>query len=83
MDIYRQLTRFSGTFTFEIIEYCEPEVLEERQVFWMDELKVRDRRFGYNMIAGGGATPIMSGKNNPMYARRLVGSQNGMYGRKH
>ena len=72
-----------GTFTFEVIEYCEPEVLEEREVFWMDELKVRDRKFGYNMIEGGGATPIMSGKNNPMYGVRLVGSQNGMYGRKH
>jgi group I intron endonuclease len=72
-----------GTFTFEIIEYCEPEVLEEREVFWMDELKVRDRRFGYNMIRGGDAPIGMRGKDNGMYGVRLVGSQNGMYGRKH
>ena len=72
-----------GTFTFEVIEYCEPEVLEEREVFWMDKLKVRDRKFGYNMIRGGDAPIGLRGKDNPMYGRQLVGSQNGMYGRKH
>jgi len=72
-----------GTFTFEVIEYCEPEVLEEREVFWMDKLKVRDRKFGYNMIRGGDAPIGLRGKDNPMYGRKLVGEQNGMYGKHH
>ena len=72
-----------GTFTFEVIEECEPKILQEREVFWIDKLQARNREYGYNMLEGGAATPIMAGENNPMYGRRLAGSENGMYGRKH
>jgi len=72
-----------GTFSFEVIEECEPKILQEREVFWINKLQARNREYGYNMLEGGAATPIMAGENNPMYGRKLVGEQNGMYGKHH
>ena len=72
-----------GTFSFEVIEECEPKILQEREVFWIEKLQTRNREYGYNMLEGGAATPIMAGENNPMYGRQLTGSENGMYGKHH
>ena len=34
-------------FTFEIIEECEPEALNEREQFWQDFYKAKE--FGYSV----------------------------------
>lgn len=38
-------------FTFEIIEECAPEELNEREKFWIDYFDTKT--FGYNVTAGG------------------------------
>lgn len=35
-------------FEFVVIEYCDKSILLEREQFWIDNLKVCDREFGYN-----------------------------------
>lgn len=42
MIIYRALLAHSfDNFTLEILEYCEPSVLIEREQYWIDLLEAR------------------------------------------
>lgn len=42
-----------GTFTIEIIEECDKEELNEREIFWIDFYNLCDKEFGYNKTKGG------------------------------
>lgn len=42
-----------NNFKFEVIEECEENVLNEREIWWIAELKSNDREFGYNETSGG------------------------------
>lgn len=44
-------------FNFEIIEECEPNLLNEREQFWINVYNSFDRNFGYNKTLGGAGTP--------------------------
>lgn len=44
-------------FDFEIIEECEPNLLNEREQFWINVYNSFDRNFGYNKTLGGAGTP--------------------------
>ena len=44
-------------FDFEIIEECEPGLLNEREQFWISIYNSFDRNFGYNKTLGGAGTP--------------------------
>ena len=44
-------------FNFEIIEECEPSLLNEREQFWIGIYNSFDRNFGYNKTLGGAGTP--------------------------
>lgn len=44
-------------FNFEIIEECEPNLLNEREKFWISIYNSFDRNFGYNKTLGGAGTP--------------------------
>lgn len=44
-------------FDFEIIEECEPSLLNEREKFWINVYNSFDRNFGYNKTLGGAGTP--------------------------
>lgn len=43
-------------FDFEIIEECEPSLLNEREKFWINVYNSFDRNFGYNKTLGGAGT---------------------------
>lgn len=43
----------TGNFTIEIIEECDSEKLDEREIFWIDFYKSYDKNFGYNKTKGG------------------------------
>ena len=51
-------------FDFEIVEECQPNLLNEREQFWITVYNSFDRNFGYNKTLGGtgtlGRTFIMS-----------------------
>jgi group I intron endonuclease len=40
-------------FCKEVIEYCSPEILNQREIFWINQLNSRDNRIGYNISIGG------------------------------
>lgn len=101
-------------FNFYVLEYCEIEQLDEKEIYYIDLYKTTNRDCGYNLKSGG----QLSGsyyteeikdkisksikesyqnsnlreirKNNalnqwlnPEIKEKIIGSNNGMYGRKH
>ena len=43
-----------NNFKKEILEYCETQcVLNDREVYWIDELKSTNKSIGYNIVRGG------------------------------
>lgn len=42
-----------SNFIFQIIEECPEEIRDEREKFWIDELKSINKQFGYNREHGG------------------------------
>jgi group I intron endonuclease len=40
-------------FKKEILEECSEDVLNEREIYWIDFLNARDNRIGYNISIGG------------------------------
>ena len=82
-------------FSFDILEYCNIDELDELERKYISELNTMDEDFGYNGESGGHEGKKMSdeakrkisektsGKNNPMYGVYLVGDKNGMYNKNH
>ena len=51
-------------FKKEILEYCSSkEVLNEREIFWIQELKAQERGVGYNITDGGSGGDVFT--NHP------------------
>ena len=50
-------------FSFEILEYCSIEELDEKEIFWIKKLKSRNSKFGYNSKTGGGSKGKMTKKS--------------------
>ncbi len=66
-------------FSFEIIEACEIENLDSREVYWIEYYDSMNRKKGYNLESGGNPQKVLSeetkekkkrGKNNPMYGKK-------------
>lgn len=52
-------------FKKEILEYCSNEKeLDEREIYWIKELKSTNREIGYNICEGGHSYRTMKGENN-------------------
>ena len=51
-------------FKFEILEICENnfKILNEREIYWINEYNALDRRFGFNLSSGGGNGYSLAGK---------------------
>ena len=73
-----------GAFVFEVIEYCERDVLNEREQFWIATLDSQKPN-GYNLTAGGGGSWGFNHK--PETRRKMsndrIGENNNFYGKKH
>ena len=52
-----------SAFTFEIIEECDQEMLDEREKYWIALYDTYMK--GYNDTEGGDGGPIMKGEDNP------------------
>lgn len=76
-------------FKKEVLEVCvSEEHLNERERFWITELKCRERADCYNIGEGGiGGDNITYNPKKPEFIEKMklamVGSVNGMYGKKH
>ena len=54
-----------NNFSFEVIEECSREVLDERERHWINELNTLEP-YGYNICNGG---VKLFGENNPFYGK--------------
>ena len=55
-------------FTFEIIEYCEVDQLEDHEIYWIKYYNTTNRKHGYNILSGG---------------KHLVGENASWWGKHH
>jgi len=53
-------------FKFEMLEICENnfKILNEREIYWINEYNALDRRFGFNLSSGGGNGYSLAGKTD-------------------
>lgn len=42
------------SFNFYIVEECNPNELNEKEIYWMDYYNVLNKSYGYNLAEGGG-----------------------------
>lgn len=55
-------------FSFYVLEFCDKDVLDEREIYYMDLKNVLNREFGYNLKTGG----QNSGVKVSEYARKKL-----------
>lgn len=70
--IYVALNKYGfDKFYLNIVEECDPKLLSEREVFWIDNLKSKVP-YGYNVANGGrGALGLVRyGKSNSFYGKK-------------
>lgn len=58
--LYRAFSKYGiDNFSFEVIEECEVDLLNEREIYWISFYNSNQRKFGYNQTLGGSySTPI-------------------------
>lgn len=65
-------------FAFDILEECDIQNLDEREIFWISHYETMNRKKGYNLESGGNSQKVVSaetkakkkGRNNPMYGKK-------------
>ena len=67
-------------FKHEIIEFCEEDVLNEREVFWINHFNAMNRDYGYNLQSGGLEQMELSDetKNKISLKTRGINNANGL-----
>lgn len=76
--LQRAFDSHSGRFSFKILEECSEELLDKREVYWIDHYHSVDRNFGYNRETGGHigkhwcdeSREQRSGEGNPMFGKK-------------
>lgn len=52
--LYKAIEKYGlSKFTFEVLEHCDLNKLNEREIYWIKYYKANSSRFGYNCTAGG------------------------------
>ena len=102
-----------NNFKFYVLEYCEPDKLDEREKYYIDLYCTVNRNHGYNLKSGGQTNISYSEETrkkmsisiqrsylnpkrkeiqrvnalkqwkNPEIKSKIIGSNNGMYGKHH
>ena len=62
-------------FTFSVIEECPIEMLDEREVFWIEKLQSANRKYGYNRSLGGQANRLVSEHTRMLMRERFEGEK--------
>lgn len=63
----------ADNFKFYVLEFCEIEKLNEREIYYIELCQSLDRSKGYNIAAGGGSNAIMSAEHRARIRNALVG----------
>jgi len=56
----------------EVIELCSEEILNEREIYWINLFKSTNNKFGYNKVGGGNG-----GRLNPESIAKMTASMRG------
>lgn len=58
---YKAIRKYGfSNFSFEILEECEEEKLNEREKYWIEFFNSNNQEFGYNLTEGGAGGPDRS-----------------------
>jgi group I intron endonuclease len=73
-------------FTKEILEYCNTDNIDEREIYWIKEFNSMNN--GYNISSGGqGGDPFKYNRNMKNISEKMSnshkGDKNSMYGKSH
>jgi group I intron endonuclease len=69
-------------FTFDVLEECNIEHLNEKEVWWIEFFDSTNRDCGYNFESGGGAGKRMHQETREEMSKARMGEGNPMYGKK-
>ena len=69
-------------FSFQILELCETEILDDREMYWIAALDCIVPN-GYNLTCGGEAGKIPNAQTRKKIGLANLGEKNGFYGKSH
>lgn len=68
----RSMTKYGlDKFIFSVIEICDQDVVEERELFWMQYFNSTDRNFGYNLRKDESGAMIVHDDTRKKISNRL------------
>lgn len=66
-------------FTWEVLEYCSTDLLNEREMYWIEYYN--SFKTGFNLTTGGSLGCIYSEESNQKRREKMLGENNPMYGK--
>lgn len=58
-------------FKFYILEYCEKDKLDEREIYYINFYQTMDRKYGYNLKTGGQASNSLSNETKEKLSKAI------------
>lgn len=63
-------------FTYAILEKCSQEIIDDREVYWIDHYQSTNRDYGYNLDSGGRLNKNHSEETRKKIREALIGNKN-------
>ena len=64
--IHKAINKYGAdSFVFQVLEECEEELLNDREMFYITLYDSVNKKNGYNITSGGDGGPVMYGTSNP------------------
>jgi group I intron endonuclease len=73
-------------FEFQILEKCDVQELDEKEIYWIDFYKSNDGKYGYNYESGGHENKNLSDETKLKISNNhhnVSGNKNPFYGKTH
>ena len=64
----------------EVFDFCSEEHIKTRELFWMEELKSINRKFGYNLRRDSSTSCIVHDETRELQSKQSTGENNPNYG---
>ena len=86
--LYNAMRKYgTENFTIEIIEEVIEDLVDEKEIYWINQLNCLDRDYGYNLDSGGNKNKHASletrQKQSDMRKGKNTGKDNSMFGKHH
>lgn len=80
--LYSAMRKYGiDNFSFEVIEQCDDNILNDREKYWIDTLASCDRNIGYNKTIGGDSGDTWTYNNHQEQTSKLLSEK--LKGKKH